>query len=47
MGVHFGEFLPKDKIVDLSKLKTFVDKNQNVVKIMIFVFDREVDIGVK
>ena len=31
--------LPNDKILDLSKLKAFVDDKMNVAKMMIYVFD--------
>ena len=32
--------LPKDKILDWSKLKAFADDKIKVLKMMIFVFDR-------
>ena len=32
--------LPNDKILDWSKLKAFADDKINVLKMMIFIFDR-------
>ena len=37
-------FLPNDKILDRSKLKAFADDKINVLKMMIFVFDRDENI---
>ena len=38
--IFFLNFLPNDKILDWSKLKTFADDKMKYAKMMIVVFDR-------